>query len=261
MPKLVFYFEYIIFHKRPTKMCYHLSRKAKAERLVERYRLKKSLQTEEIPLLYHAKAFDYLPLPVITNTEPDTIQLLEWGLIPSWAANHDKAKELREKTPNARIETIFEKPSFRESAHKRHCLVPVTGFFEFQHIKNKTYPYFIHLKDEEIFSLAGIWEEWTDKQSGETKQTFSILTTDANPLMAEIHNSKKRMPVILSKGTERDWLQKGFDESTIDSFARPFDENKMAAYTISRKISEKDSNTPDVLKPYAYPEFNQTSLF
>lgn len=242
-------------------MCYHLSLKADAERLKERYRAKQLEKLAKLEPVYHALAFSYLPWPVITSTEPDTIQLMQWGLIPSWAANHDKAIELRKNTPNARIETIFEKPSFRESAHKRHCLVPFTGFFESQHLKGKTYPYYIHLKNDEIFSMAGIWDVWTDKQSGEVKETFSILTTDANPLMAEIHNSKQRMPVILSKETELDWLHKGFDETTIDSFAKPFDENKMVAYTVSRKIFEKDSNTPDVLKPYTYPEFMQTSLF
>ncbi len=242
-------------------MCYHLSLVADAERLKERYRAKQLEKLDKLAPVYHANAFSYLPWPVITSAEPDTIQLMQWGLIPSWAANHDKAMELRKNTPNARIETIFEKPSFRESAHRRHCLVPATGFFEWQTLENKKYPYYVHLKNEEIFSLAGIWEAWIDKQNGETKETFSILTTDANPLMAEIHNSKKRMPVILAKETELDWLQKGFDETTIDSFAKPFDENKMEAYTISRKISEKDSNTPDVLKPYTYSEFTQTSLF
>ncbi|RYU94370.1 SOS response-associated peptidase [Emticicia agri] len=242
-------------------MCYHLSQAIDPDRLKERYRAKKFNDSEKVKPVYHANAFSFLPLPVITDAEPDTIQLMQWGLIPSWASNHDKAMELRKNTPNARIETIFEKPSFRESAHKRHCLVPATGFFEWQTIGSKKFPYYIHLKDEEIFSMAGIWEVWTDKQSGETKETFSILTTDANPLMARIHNSKKRMPVILAKETELDWLHKGFDETTIDSFARPFDEKKMEAYTISRRISEKDSNTPDVLKPYTYSEITQTSLF
>lgn len=242
-------------------MCYHLSLVADAERLKERYRAKQFKKLEKLALVYHGNAFDHLPLPVITDAEPDTIQLMQWGLIPSWAGNHDDAIKLQGKTPNARIETIFEKKSFSESAHRRHCLIPVTGFFEWKHIKKNTYPYYIYLKDKEIFSMAGIWDVWTDKQSGEVRETFSILTTDANPFMAEIHNSKKRMPVILSKETELDWLHKGFDETTIDSFAKPFDENKMEVYTVSRKISEKDSNTPDVLKPYNYPEFNQTSLF
>jgi putative SOS response-associated peptidase YedK len=242
-------------------MCYRLCLAARSERLKERYRVKEFKKREKVEPVYNANAFSYPSLPVITSTEPEAIHFMEWGLIPSWVKDHEKAKDLRKDTPNARIETIFEKPSFRESAHKRHCLVPATGFFEWQHLNKKTYPYFIHLKDEEIFSFAGIWDEWTDKQSGEVKQTFSILTTDANPLMARIHNLKQRMPVILTKETEQDWLHKGFDETTIDSFAIPFDESRMLAYTISRRISEKDSDTPDILKPYTYPEFMQTSLF
>lgn len=242
-------------------MCYRLCLAAQSERLKERYRVKEFKKREKVAPVYNANAFSFPALPVITSTEPETIQVMEWGLIPSWAKDPERAKDLRKDTPNARIETVFEKPSFRESAHKRHCLVPATGFFEWQHLNKKTYPYFIHLKDEEIFSFAGIWDEWTDKQSGEVKQTFSILTTDANPLMARIHNSKQRMPVILTKEAEQEWLHKGFDETTINSFAIPFDENKMVAYTISRRVSEKDSDTPDILKPYTYPEFMQTSLF
>ncbi|MBA4853938.1 SOS response-associated peptidase [Emticicia sp. BO119] len=242
-------------------MCYHLSLKADSERLKERYRANQLKKLEKLEPVYHTIAFSYMPWPVITSAEPDTIQLMEWGLIPSWTKNHEDAIKLRKNTPNARIETVFEKASFRQAAHKKHCLVPATGFFEWQTIKGKKYPHYIYLKDQEIFSLAGIWETWTDKESGETKETFSILTTEANPLMATIHNSKERMPVILAKETELDWLHKGFDETTIDSFATPFDENEMAAYTISRKISERDSNTPEVLKPYTYPEFTQTSLF
>lgn len=242
-------------------MCYRLCQAANAERLKERYRVKQFKKLEKIIPVYNANAFSYLSLPVITDAEPDTIQVMEWGLIPYWTRNSEEAAKLRGDTPNARIETIFEKPSFKESASKRHCLILATGFFEWQHLNKKTYPYYIHLKDEEIFSFAGLWDEWTDKQTGEVKQTFSILTTEANPLMARIHNLKQRMPVILAKETELDWLHKGFDETAINSFAIPFDENKMAAYTISRRISEKHSNTPEVLKPYTYPEFNQGSLF
>ncbi|MFD2520296.1 SOS response-associated peptidase [Emticicia soli] len=242
-------------------MCYHLSQGVQSDRLKERYRAKNFKEQDKIKPVYHASAFSFLPWPVITNHEPDTIQAMHWGLIPAWAKSQDDAQKLRTNTLNARIETIFEKPSFREAAHKKHCLVLATGFFEWQTVGAKKYPYYIHLKDEEIFSMAGIWETWTDKKSGETRETFSILTTEANPLMAQIHNSKQRMPVILSKETELNWLQKGFDETTINSFAKPFDENKMVAHTVSRFISEKYSNTPDVLKPYTYPEFMQTSLF
>ncbi|WP_337042049.1 SOS response-associated peptidase [Emticicia sp. 17c] len=242
-------------------MCYHNSQKAKTEQLAERYKVKKIKDPEKIKPVYHANAFGFRPWPVITDAEPDTLQAMQWGLIPAWARSHEEAMKLRTNTLNARIETIFEKPSFREASQTRHCLVPSTGFFEWQTLNGKKYPYFIYLKNEEIFSMAGIWETWTDKQSGEPQHTFSILTTEANPLMARIHNSKQRMPVILPKEAESEWLHKGFSETTIDAFTKPFDEKKMVAYTVSRLISEKNSDTPEVQKPYNYPEFMQTSLF
>jgi len=242
-------------------MCSHLSLKEKAERIAERYRLKQWDKIKDIPLVYHNNAYNYHPWPVITSAQPDTVQLMHWGLIPAWTGSQQKADELKVNTINARIESIFEKPSFEDAARKRHCLIPATGYFEWQTIKGKKYPYCIHLKGEEIFSMAGIWETWTDRQTGAAKETFSILTTEANPLAARIHNLKQRMPVILTKETEQDWLTGGFDSATIHAFMKPFDEHKMDAYTISRQISEKNSDTADVLKPYTYPEFMQTSLF
>lgn len=79
--------------------------------------------------------------------------------------------------------------------------------------------------------------------------------------MAKIHNSKRRMPVILSKENERQWLQNGFSEQTIASFSVPYNENEMIAHTVSCLIAEKNSDTPDVQQPFQYPIFMQTSLF
>lgn len=242
-------------------MCSHISLSEVPERMAEIYKLKKWQIIKDLPPVYHNNAYNYQAWPVITNTQPDAVQLMHWGLIPSWTGNMDKANKLKVNTINARIESLFEKPSFEEAARKRHCLIPATGYFEWQTIKGKKYPYYIYLKSKEIFSMAGIWESWTDRQTGTTKDTFSILTTEANPLVARIHNLKQRMPVILSGEVEQEWLNSGFDSSTIKAFMKPFDEHKMDAYTISRQISEKNSDTPDVLKPYSYPELMQTTLF
>ena len=92
-------------------------------------------------------------------------------------------------------------------------------------------------------------------------RTFSILTTEANPLMAKIHNSKRRMPVIIPKENEHEWLQNGFLEQTIASFSVPYNENKMIAHTVNRLISEKNSDIPEVQHPFQYQVFRQTSLF
>lgn len=85
-------------------------------------------------------------------------------------------------------------------------IIPVSGFYEWRHFKKKTYPYFIHPEDLSFFQLAGIWEEWTDKETGEIKRTCSIITTAENPLMEQIHNTKKRMPLILDQEAAIKWV-------------------------------------------------------
>ncbi|PLK42581.1 SOS response-associated peptidase [Emticicia sp. TH156] len=242
-------------------MCSHLSLNQKPQVIAERYRLQSWQKINELLPVYHNNAYNYQVWPVITGIEPDALQLMHWGLIPSWARSNLQADKLKKNTINARIESIFEKPSFEDAARRRHCLIPATGYFEWQDIKGKKYPYFIYLKSGEVFSMAGIWDTWTDHDTGATKDTFSILTTEANPLVAGIHNLKQRMPVILTEETENAWLTGGFDATSIQVFMKPFDAHKMDAYTIGRHITEKNSDTPAVLKPYTYPEFMQTSLF
>ena len=142
---------------------------------------------------------------VITNEQVDEIDLLQWGLIPHWA----KDRSFQKNTLNARMETIHEKPSFRDCVNKR-CVIPADGFFEWKWLDEKgkqKEKYFIHLPWEELFGLAGLWSSWVDKSTGELIKSFSILTTEANDLMAEIHNIKKRMPVIILPENKKDWLE------------------------------------------------------
>lgn len=149
--------------------------------------------------------FTHPKAPVITSERPDALQLYEWGLMPHWA----KDKTIQNNTLNARMETINEKPSFRDCVNQR-CLIPADGFFEWQWLDSKgnnKQQYQIHLPDERLFYFAGIWSRWVDKGTGELLETYTILTTEANPLMAEIHNTKKRMPVIIDSDSESEWLK------------------------------------------------------
>lgn len=146
--------------------------------------------------------FSYPATPVITNENPEVIQLFNWGLIPFWA----KDDSIRKYTLNARIETIKEKPSFKNSVRNR-CLVIIDSFFEWQWLDEKgkeKIKYRLHLPQNELFALAGLWSEWTDKKTGAKMNTYTILTTEANELMSKIHNSKKRMPLIVDN--ENEWL-------------------------------------------------------
>jgi len=195
-------------------------------------------------------------MPVISNEKPDRLQLFHWGLIPRWVKSKEDALKFRSRTLNARSETVFEKPSFRNAIKTNRCLIPANGFYEWMHYNGKKYPHFIYLQNKNIFSMAGIWEQWVDKQTGEIYKTYSILTTEANPLMAKIHNSKERMPVILPPKNETDWLNNGLSKEDIQSMTVPYETDKMTAHTISKLITSRteNSNVPDVQKQYEYAE-------
>jgi putative SOS response-associated peptidase YedK len=194
-------------------MCYTIKQTAN-ERLLEgrfRARVKYPQQLEQIE---KSSGFAFPLVPVVTNKEMDSIHLYHWGLIPHWA----KDKELRKNTLNARIETIEEKPSFR-SYVKNRCLVLIDGFYEYQWQDTKgkvKKPFLMTMPDGEPFALGGLFSHWTDKTSGDILSTFTILTMDANEQMAEIHNTKKRMPLILRRDTEMDWLEGKIEKVRFD---------------------------------------------
>ncbi|MGE5606793.1 MAG: SOS response-associated peptidase [Bacteroidota bacterium] len=245
-------------------MCFFYALTQTAQRLKNRYQLKFEfefeLQSELNEPKYYVSGFDFPRMPVITNERPDTIQWYTWGLIPSWVKSPQEAMEIRSYTLNARSDTVFLKPSFRDAIRKRRCLVPADGFYEWRVFSGKKYPYYIFLKDKDIFSFAGIWEQWTDTATGEVLKTFSILTTDANPLLEKIHNTKKRMPVILPRDKEMDWLKNDLSNAGILALTKPLDERLMDAYTISKLITSRtsDRNVDSIQEAYNYPELSET---
>lgn len=216
---------------------------------------------------YHVSSFDLPKLPVITNESPAQIQLFTWGLIPFWVKDGKAAEEMRLKTMNARAESIFDKPAFRYAAERRHCLVLADGFFEWQEYQGRNYPFYVRLKSQEPFAMAGLWETWKDPRTSEELRTYTVITTKANPLLEQIHNKKKRMPVIFSKDHERTWLDSSLDQKAMEAVLVPYDEQLMEAYTISRLITSKqrNPNVPEVLHPFTYPELrrkaDQQNLF
>lgn len=162
----------------------------------------------------HYKGFDYPQTPVITGDKPGVIDQLHWGLIPPWATD----ETIRQFTLNAKIETLAEKPSFRNLVNKR-CLVLADGFYEWQWLDAKgkqKRKYLITLPDGALYAYAGIWSEWVSTLTGERMCTYSIVTTEATGIMREIHNSKMRMPVILTPENEQAWLQ----QAPLDNFFR-----------------------------------------
>ena len=183
-------------------MCFHSKQSLSAKEIEKRFKAKFENIDEFESSVYNG--FQFPKTPIIANNQPGKIQMFNWGLIPFWA----KDDSIRKNTLNARIETIHEKPSFR-NVTKNRCLILADGFFEWQWLddKGKTkQKYEVSLPDHEPFTFAGLWSEWVDQSTGEVVNSYTILTTEANELMSRIHNTKKRMPVILSSDFEKEWL-------------------------------------------------------
>lgn len=201
-------------------MCFHNSLSVESQTLENRYHAE-FCEKHLFKPIQHGNAFANINWPVITSNNPGEISQFGWGLIPGWIKDAESAGKIKLQTLNARSETIFEKPSFRNSIKSKRCIIPSTGFFEWQHEEKKKIPWFIKIKDQEIFSMAGLWDEWTDKSTGEIFHSFSILTTAANSIMEKIHNTKKRMPVILTSETELEWLSPVLSESSVMEICKP----------------------------------------
>ncbi len=183
-------------------MCFHSQQQKSPQEIAKRFNFNIDNVPENVTGVFNG--FDFPKTPVISNDDLNKVQLYDWGLIPSWSSDSD----IRKFTLNAKIETLAQKPSFKDAINNR-CLVLSSGFFEWQWRDSKgkeKRKYLIKPTQEEIFAFAGIWSEWTNPETGEKQKTYSIITTEANELMSEIHNTKKRMPVILPKENEFDWL-------------------------------------------------------
>jgi putative SOS response-associated peptidase YedK len=207
---------------------------------------------------YYYHAFGLPSLPAICSEEPSIIRLLTWGLIPAWTKNRDQADIIKYKTFNARSESIETKPSFSSSFRSKRCIVPVKGFFEWQHSGNEKIPWYIYHTENEVLSIAGIYDYWIASDTGETFSTFSIVTTEANDLMAHIHNSGKRMPVILSKDSEKKWIDISISQTNAMNLLLPCPSEILKAHTIGPLINSRSSNrnTPELIQPYNYSKEN-----
>jgi putative SOS response-associated peptidase YedK len=217
-------------------LCYTIKIDLTREEIEKRFRA-----AMEQPELFSAgekiKAFALPFVPVICNTAPGQINMYTWGLIPFWIKDEKSAGEIRSKTFNAKAETLAEKPSFRNAFRSKRCMVLTNGFYEWQTAGKEKIPYRMGLKDQTGFALAGLYDVWTNPVTGEILNTFTIITTRANPRMEEIHNLKKRMPVILSPDDERKWLSPDLTEKEIRFIFEPYPQELMTFERIEKGSS------------------------
>jgi putative SOS response-associated peptidase YedK len=187
------------------------------------------------------KRFNIAPTqlaPVIRATKEGVreVATLRWGLVPSWA----KDLAVGNKMINARSEGIEDKPAFRAAIQQRRCLVPATGFYEWKGDPGRKRPFAITLPDRPMFAFAGLWESWKPA-GGEPVETFTIITTEANQAVAEVHD---RMPAILPKDAEASWLASAPGDAC--ALLKPY-EGAVSLRAVGRRVSNPRDDVPECL--------------
>ncbi len=165
--------------------------------------------------------------------------LLRWGLIPSWA----KDATIGVKLINARAESLAIKPAFRSAYRRRRCLVPADAFYEWKPVAGRKQPYCVRMADGSLFGMAGLWEHWVDS-SGQTVESCTIITTEANTLINELH---ERMPAILAPGEYATWLQA--DNTQAEVLLKPFPPEQMSAYPVTLRVNNVKNDDAACLAP------------
>ena len=180
---------------------------------------------------------------VILRSNPENereFKWLRWGLIPHWA----KEKSIGNKLINARGETVAQKPSFRSAFRRSRCLIIASGFYEWQQQENGKQPFYIQQIDNLPFALAGLWSTW-QSPDGETIDTCTIITTEANEIMQPIH---KRMPVILKSDDYGKWLEPTVQQpELLQTLLQPYADDKLKAYPVSTLVNNPRNDSPDCI--------------
>lgn len=185
-------------------------------------------------------------MPVIIKSDNQTnLEIMKWGLVPSWA----KDPKIGYRMINARSETIFEKPAWRSVILRKRCLIPASGFYEWKRAnqpsnKEVKQPYYIHPKQLDLFSFAGVWEAYKDSENNIIK-TYSIITTEPNKEMSSIHD---RMPVILHQEDEASWLEPSrVTRDDIEPLLLPLEDGALEIYKVSTDVNSPKNNNEHLI--------------
>jgi putative SOS response-associated peptidase YedK len=240
-------------------MCNYLGYIVTADELIMLRKIEKEFSVD-VALDVLRSGFEYDNWRIIVAT-PDKMdweeRTMHWEFIPWWVKNWDEVKAARKQgIPwlNATAEKLLQSKMFREAALKRRCLVPAHHFYEWRWYKpdwskkDLAYPYVISMKDHARFFMAGIWQPWTDKETGEMIDTFAVVTTAANPLMQQVHNKKKRQPTILPIELAEEWIFDELGETRIQELASyQLSADQMKAITIRKDFREMEDPTMEFI--------------
>lgn len=238
-------------------MCGRFTQFKKLDAFAERFEVE--VPDDMLHERYNAAPTQDLPV-IIIEREKKKIELMKWGLIPAWADN----PAIGTRMINARCETLSEKPSFRTALKTRRCLIPADGFYEWRLTGKGKQPVRISLKSEDVFTFAGLWETWKSIE-GKVLRSFTIITTQANELLAPIHD---RMPVILLPEQEKDWLSDDLFLKQHVSMLRPYNPDEMIVTNASRRVNSVANDDSSLLDEFSAPpeivvpvETSMNSLF
>jgi len=186
---------------------------------------------------------------VLMHNHQTRIELMRFGLIPFWAKDIKSANKY--SLINAKGEEIDQKRSYKDAFQHRRCIIPLSGFYEWQRINDTKHPFAIHLRSEPIMSIAGVWEHWRSQQPDQEVKSFSIITTSANSMMQMIHD---RMPVLLDRKDESSWLDpENHNVEGLKSLLKPCPSEWLEAYEISTLVNSPRNNVKEVLEPLKQP--------
>lgn len=226
-------------------MCYEtsLSKKLKA---IEKSFNAKMKEPERYEPYYHKSGFIHPDLYCIPLDEASSIQPMEWGLVAPWGSGDISSFRKKYNTLNAKSETVLKSNMYKDAARERRCLIIMDGFFEPHHVNKTSYPYYCYLNENRLFTVAGIFNEF---KTGE--RTVSLLTTEANDFFAEVHNNKKRMPLVVDPDFEGTWLDPNLNEDQLKELMNScFIREAFNAHPVSRDLYKRgiDTNNPEILK-------------
>lgn len=185
----------------------------------------------------------------------DELQVMQWGLIPRTAKPGDVERYNHQNLfKNARAENLFDKWPWRFLWQHNRCIIPVTGFFEPHRLLNgKAQYYYTTLKNKDIFSIAGLWDEWTNPNTGEKLLSYVLITTEANAMMRQIHNGGNnpfRMPKILTPEQEKLWLDPSVTtQDAVASMLTVYPETELTAWAVRQKFNYGDPYDEGIIEP------------
>lgn len=195
---------------------------------------------------FHRPKYNVAPgqmiMAIINDGEQNRLGELKWGLVPSWAQN----PKVGSKMLNARAETAWEKPAFRELIRRKRCIIPADGFYDWRQDAEGKQPMRIVRRDRKVFSMAGLYDTWVSPD-GIKLNTCTILTTTPNELMEPIHD---RMPVILHEEDEYLWLNRRIQShADLDQLLIPFPSELMDAYAVAKTVGSVSYDDPSCIEP------------